>query len=143
MAEQLKITAVEPRFAIPGGEITITCERFDVANSPGVFVGGERCRVTAASSKRIIANVPSTAGANEGQTHIHIESGGAASKPFPLSVGRFLVDGMHIVANPAIDPSDDAIILTRSGSRGQHLPATLFRLEVDGYLDEFADPVLN
>ena len=143
MTQRLKITAVEPRFAIPGGEITITCEGFDPASSPGVFIGGERCGVTAASSTRIIANVPHIAAATEGQTHIHLECGGAASKPFPFNVGRFLVDGMHIVANPAIDPADDALILTRSGSRGQHLPATLFRLEPDGYLDEFAEPILN
>jgi sugar lactone lactonase YvrE len=50
---------------------------------------------------------------------------------------------MHIVANPAIDPTDDAIILTRSGSRGQQLPATLYRLEPDGYLDELPQPILN
>ena len=79
----------------------------------------------------------------EGETELWIESGGLRSEPFPLVVGRLLVDGMHIVANPAVDPSDGAIILTRSGGRGQHLPATLFRLEEDGYLDEFADPILN
>jgi sugar lactone lactonase YvrE len=142
MAQQLKITAVEPRYAIPGGEIAIACEGFD-ASAGGVFVGGERCRIVAASSGRILANVPEVVDANAGQSHIHLESGGATSEQFPFYVGRLLVDGMHMVANPAIDPSDDAIILTRSGSRGQHLPATLFRLEADGYLDEFADPVLN
>ena len=143
MSQKLKITAVEPRYAIPGGEIAVTCEGFDAGSASGVFISGERCRVTAASSKRILTNVPKSVGTNDGQTHIHLESGGASSEPFPFYVGRFLVDGMHIVANPAVDPSDDAIILTRSGGRGQHLPATLFRLEADGYLDEFADPILN
>jgi sugar lactone lactonase YvrE len=50
---------------------------------------------------------------------------------------------MHIVANPAIDPSDDALILTRSGARGQQLPNTLYRLETDGYLDELPVEILN
>jgi sugar lactone lactonase YvrE len=50
---------------------------------------------------------------------------------------------LHIVANPAVDPQDDSIILTRSGSRGQQLPVTLFRLERDGFLSEMAVEVLN
>ncbi len=143
MSQRLKITAVEPTFAIPGGEIAIACEGFDAARAGGVLIGGQPARITAASSKRILANVPKTNETDDGQTHIQLESGGAMSEPFPFYVGRLLVDGMHIVANPAVDPNDDAIILTRSGSRGQHLPATLFRLEADGYLDEFAEPILN
>ena len=143
MSQRLKITAVDPLYAIPGGEIAITCEGFDAGGSSGVFVGGAPARITAASSRRILVSVPAISETDDGQTHIHLESSGATSEPFPFYVGRLLVDGMHIVANPAIDPSDDAIILTRSGGRGQHLPATLFRLEADGYLDEFADPILN
>lgn len=143
MSQSLKVTSVEPRYAIPGGEIAIACEGFNAASAGGVFVGGERARITAASSKRILANVPVINETGDGQTHVTLESGGAKSDPFPFYVGRLLVDGMHIVANPAVDPSDDAIILTRSGGRGQHLPATLFRLEADGYLDEFAEPILN
>jgi len=142
MAQRPKIIAVEPRFAIPGGEITISCKGFDASHAAaGVTVDGVNCRITAASSQRILANVPQI-GTEGGQTRLQLE-GPASSEPFPFMVGRLLVDGMHIVANPAIDPSDDAIILTRSGSRGQHLSATLFRLEADGYLDEFAEPILN
>src|SRR5204862_5654514 len=58
-------------------------------------------------------------------------------------LGRLHAEDTHSVANPAVDPSDDSLILTRSGSRGQHPPATLFRLEPDGYLDEMPEPVLN
>lgn len=143
MTQRLKITAVEPQYAIAGGEIAISCEGFDAGTYGGVFVGGNPARVTAASSRRILAKVPEIGETEDGHTHIHIECGGATSEPFPFYVGRLLVDGMHMVANPAIDPLDDAIILTRSGGRGQQLPVTLFRLEADGYLDDFADPILN
>jgi sugar lactone lactonase YvrE len=50
---------------------------------------------------------------------------------------------MHIVANPAVDPKDDSIVLTRSGSRGQELPATLYRFETDGFLDELPAEITN
>jgi sugar lactone lactonase YvrE len=146
----LKIIDIEPKYAIPGGEIAVRCEglRMDPRSADGVYVEGMQCRVVAASSTRILAIVPEEvagAGGPAGArlTPVHLESGGVASDTFEMTVGRKLVDGMHIVANPAIDPSDDALILTRSGSRGQHLPITLFRLEPDGYLDEMPEAILN
>ena len=138
-----KITRIEPPFAIPGGEIVIECEGFRAGHGAGggVFIGDERCRITAASAGRILAIVPE--GEGFGHSQVHLESGGERSEQFPIVVGKRLVGGMHIVANPAVDPSDDALILTRSGARGQHLPVTLFRLEPDGYLDELPDAILN
>jgi sugar lactone lactonase YvrE len=143
MANSLKITAIEPAYAVPGGEITVLCEGFDAGREAqsGVFVGAERCRIVSASSSRIFANVPDEVPG--GNSNIYIESRGTASESLPLAVGRLLANDLHLVANPAVDPSDGAIILTRSGSRGQHLPATLFRLEPDGYLDELPEPILN
>ncbi len=143
MSQTLKLTSVEPGYAIPGGEIAISCEgfRLDDAMRDGVFINGVGCRIVAASSCRILAVVPDDVGGTKAD--IKLVSGGAASNTFDISVGTLLTDGMHIVANPAVDPSDGAIILTRSGGRGQHLPATLFRLEPDGYLDEMPEPMLN
>ncbi|MEO6656045.1 MAG: gluconolaconase [Pyrinomonadaceae bacterium] len=143
METSLKIIAVEPPYAIPGGEIAVTCEgfRMDPQSADGVYIQGMQCRLVAASIRRILCIVPEDLA--ESKTTIHLESFGAVSSTIEIIVGRKLVDGMHIVANPAIDPSDDALILTRSGGRGQHLPATLFRLEADAYLDELPDPILN
>jgi len=143
MDNRVKMIAVEPTYAIPGGEIAITCEgfRMDPASADGVYIEGIQCRLVAASSRRILAIVPEDIA--ESKTTIHLVSFGATSKKIEITVGKLLADGMHIVANPAVDPSDDAIILTRSGSRGQHLPATLFRLEPDGFLDELPEPILN
>lgn len=143
MSVPVKITSVEPPYAIPGGEIVLNCEGFAalVHENDGCYVAGAKCRIVAASSQRILGRVPDEAG--EGKTLVHLESGGAVSNAHEITVGQQIADNMHIVANPAVDPSDDAIILTRSGGRGQHLPATLFRLETDGYLDELPEPVLN
>jgi sugar lactone lactonase YvrE len=142
MGKAGKIVAADPPYAIPGGEIAIDCDGFSAGESDrGCFIGGERCRIVAASSSRILAIVPE--GVTSEHTHIHLESGGDQSGTFPMIVGKRMISDMHIVANPAIDPNDDALILTRSGSRGQHLPVTLFRLEPDGYLDEFPDSIMN
>ena len=143
MSAVAKITGVEPNYAIPGGEITVACEGFRMApgTTDGCYVAGQPCQVVAASTTRILAIVPEAAG--EGKTLVHVESLGNVSNTAEITVGQEIAEEMHVVANPAIDPSDNAIILTRSGSRGQHLPATLFRLEPDGYMDELPEAVLN
>jgi sugar lactone lactonase YvrE len=143
MSAVSRIIGVEPHFAIPGGEIAVACENFRMApgTNDGVYVAGHQCHIVASSSTRILAIVPEAAG--EGKTLIHLESLGLVSNTAEIIVGQEIADDMHVVANPAVDPSDDAVILTRSGSRGQHLPATLFRLEKDGYLDEMPEAVLN
>jgi sugar lactone lactonase YvrE len=138
-----RILSINPPNAIPGGEVIIECEKFQIdANLEyGCFFDGQPARLVGASSSRIIAIVPETFSTTE--TEVYLESGGDRSEPVNLTVGRKLADDLHIVANPAIDPKDDSIILTRSGSRGQQLPVTLFRLEADDYLQEMSTAVIN
>ena len=138
-----RILSINPPYAIPGGEVFIECENFQIpANLEyGCFFEGQTARLVGASSNRIIAIVPETFGATE--TEVYLESGGDRSEPVNLTVGRKLAEDLHIVANPAVDPKDDSIILTRSGARGQQLPVTLFRLEADEYLQEMSTAVMN
>ncbi len=136
------IRSIDPPYAIAGGEITIECEGFapDPDQDHGAFVNGLRCVLTAASPNRILAIVPDC---SPGDAVVHLESGGSESPSADVIIGEKIADDMHIVANPAIDPADDAIIVTRSGSRGQQLPNTIYRIETDGYIDELPDPILN
>ena len=128
MNNAAKIKRIVPQYAIPGGEISIECEGFRTESdgSRSVSLDGEPCRIIAASSRRVLATLP--AADVNGKSSINLESGGVESEPARLAVGRLLADEMHIVANPAIDPKDDSLIFTRSGSRGQrislnHVPA--------------------
>lgn len=151
MAKRVEITGVSPAYSIPGGEIVISCEGFDASHAAAshVYFNGDIGRIVAASSRRIVVRLPDDVGSGTkpespvAETFVQIRSAGTFSDPFRLNVGKKVAGNMHIVANPAVDPSDDALILTRSGSRGQHLPVTLFRLEADGYLDEMPEAVLN
>ncbi|MEJ7846932.1 MAG: hypothetical protein WKF92_02460 [Pyrinomonadaceae bacterium] len=137
-----RIILVTPQYAIEGGEVEVVCEGFNVdpEGDYGCYIGGEKCRITAASSDRILAIVPDNI---EGEISLHLESGGDESEHYSVTIGLLLTDEMHIVANPAADPKDDSIILTRSGSRGQQLPFTLYRLETDGYVDEMSAEIMN
>jgi sugar lactone lactonase YvrE len=136
------INSVSPPYAIAGGEITIECDGFqvDLDGEQGVYVNGLASRIVAASPTRILAIVPDC---SPGEAYVHLESGGDESPTADIVIGEMLADEMHIVANPAVDPKDDAIVVTRSGSRGQQLPATIYRVEPEGYIDELPEPILN
>jgi DNA-binding beta-propeller fold protein YncE len=138
-----KILSVSPQFAIPGGEVLIECEGFEVnlEGGYGCFFDGQRARIVGASANRVIAIVPETFDSHK--VEIYLESGADRSESVTLTVGKKLADDLHLVANPAVNPKDDSIILTRSGARGQSLPVTMFRLEADGYLQEMSADVLN
>jgi hypothetical protein len=138
-----KILSVSPQFAIPGGEIIIECEGFEVniEGGYGCFFGEQPTRLVGASANRVMAIVPENIETH--QVEVHLESGADRSESATITIGKKLADDLHLVANPAVDPKDDSIILTRSGSRGQSLPVTLFRLEADGYLQEMSADVMN
>lgn len=138
-----KIISVNPFYAIPGGEVVIECEGFVVNQEEGFgcFFDGQQAKLVGASENRVIAIVPDNFDLPE--VEIYLESSGERSDSATIIVGQKLADGLHIVSNPAVDPNDNSLVLTRSGSRGQSLPVTLFRLEADGYLQEMSTDILN
>ncbi|MDQ3747733.1 MAG: gluconolaconase [Acidobacteriota bacterium] len=138
-----RIISINPPYAIPGGEIIVNCENFEVnsADGYGCFFNGQAARLVGASANRILAIIPGDFDSTE--VEIYLESGGKRSDAKTITVGKKLADDLHIVANPAVDPEDDSIIVTRSGSRGQQLPITLFRLETDGFLSDMPAEIMN
>jgi sugar lactone lactonase YvrE len=79
----------------------------------------------------------------EGTCTLHLESSGSVGRSSEIVVATTLADEMHIVANPAIDPKDNSIVMTRSGGRGQQIEHSMYRLELDGYLDEMPVEIMN
>ena len=138
-----KILSINPPFAIPGGEVLIVCEDFKINldSDYGCFFDGKKARLVGASANRILAIVPD--GLSKTDTEVYLENEGERSEARRCIVGKKLAGEMHIVANPAVDPDDDSIILTRSGSRGQELPVTLFRLGKDGFVSEISADIMN
>ncbi|MDQ3635300.1 MAG: gluconolaconase [Acidobacteriota bacterium] len=138
-----KILSINPEYSIPGGELIIECQDVDIKDSSSlaVYFNGEKGRIVGASAERFLVIVPDNF---DSQTaNVLIENEGVKSNSIDITIGKKIADNLHIVANPAVDPKDGSIILTRSGSRGQKLPATLFRLESDGYLGEMSADVMN
>ena len=143
MSSAGKITEIRPKYVLPGAEIEVLTEGSQPDGRSSVcLLDTKPCRVTASSSKRTIAIVPDSI-TEYSHAIVQLSVADLNSNEYKIHVAGQLADGMHIVANPAIDPSDDALVVTRSGSRGQHLDNTLYRIEPSGYIDELPDPVLN
>ncbi|GIU81602.1 MAG: gluconolaconase [Acidobacteria bacterium] len=137
-----EIISISPRYAIPGGEVIIECKNFEFeyGSEYGAYFGGLKARLVGVSRKRVVAVVPEVF---TGETEVYLESGSSQSNSLSIEVGEMLADDLHIVANPAVDPIDGSIILTRSGSRGQKLPVTLFKLTPEGELLEMPIDIMN
>lgn len=142
MANPPKILGVDPVYAIAGGEIIIDCVGLDTRDPQGcnVLVGDAPAQVVAIGPKRVLAIVPETGG---GEQEVRLQSGAELSEPARLVVARKLAGDLHPVANPAFDPDDGSLFVTRSGSRGEELPVTLFRIDVSGELTEYSGDIPN
>ncbi|HEX8846288.1 MAG TPA: hypothetical protein VF791_16695 [Pyrinomonadaceae bacterium] len=138
-----RIVRVNPSAAIPGGEVIIECADFDTSNvgTCGSWFEDSPGRLVAASASRVLAIVPEMNGS--GEARVMLESNSQRTAPAKLIVGRKLAEDLHLVANPAFDPDDGSLYVTRSGSRGQQFPVTIFRIDANGAVSDFTGEVAN
>jgi DNA-binding beta-propeller fold protein YncE len=137
-----KIIAVDPPYAIAGGEIVIECAGFDTREPSkcAVLIGDTEAQMVALGPRRVLATVPETKG---GRVAVTLWSGDEASAPAYITVAQKLAGDLHPVANPAFDPEDGALFVTRSGSRDEELPVTLFRIDLSGEVSEYSGDIAN
>ena len=138
-----RIVQTSPRAAIPGGEVLIECSGFDAVETRhwNCFIGENECRLVGASKSRILALVG--AGLPSGEQNVRVEIGELSANNASLIVGSELADELHPVANPAFDPTDGSLFVSRSGSRGQQMPVSIFRITPEGDLDAFSGDITN
>src|SRR6185503_8566504 len=137
-----KIVGIDPPYAIAGGEIVIDCAGFDTREPSrcAVLVGDAPAQIVALGPRRVLAIVPETKG---GRVTVTLVSGDNQSEPADVTIARKLASDLHPVANPAFDPDDGALFVTRSGSRGEELPVTLFRIDISGDVSEYSGDIAN
>ncbi|MGB8509998.1 MAG: hypothetical protein WCD76_16590 [Pyrinomonadaceae bacterium] len=139
-----QIVRIDPAAAIPGGEVSIECAGYDTSELSACRAefDGLNARLVGASPERVLAIVPEDAGG--GETEVALESAGEyRTNTSRLVVGGKLAEDLHIVANPAFDPSDGSLYVTRSGSRGQRVPVSLYRVEAGGELMSIHGEITN
>jgi sugar lactone lactonase YvrE len=133
------VTAVLPPRTIEGGRFTLTGEDLLGASTvPEVRVLNRPARVVFASSGRLAVAMP---------------AGIAESGPLPVKVNGVdqgvtiahaatLATGLHQVDNPVFD-RDGNLYVTYSGTRGQQVPVSIFRVRPNGTRETFSSGIVN
>jgi sugar lactone lactonase YvrE len=106
--------------------------------SPQVIVNTHPARVVFASPNRISLIVP-TELVDGGRVPLHV--GSEAGETF-LNLAVPLARGLHQVDSPAIDRAGN-LYLTYSGTRGQQVPISIFRVAPNGTRETFSSAVVN
>lgn len=135
-----RLTAIQPLWAVEGGRITIYGSGFpiDKPHLPAVRIGDTPARPVYASSSTIAVLVPP--GLDGGRTTVRVE--GVAGETAFLEVGSTLATGLHQVDNPVFD-RDGNLYVTYSGTRGQEVPVSIFRVSPSGRRESFVSGIVN
>jgi sugar lactone lactonase YvrE len=135
-----RVTAVQPLSAIEGGRINIDGSGFPVdgPHLPEVRIADVPARVVFASPRRLSAIVP--AGLDGGQMPIKIA--GVSGETAYVNVAAPFATGLHQVDNPVFD-RDGNLYVTYSGTRGQQVPVSIFRVRPNGTRETFSSGIVN
>jgi sugar lactone lactonase YvrE len=135
-----EIEHVKPGAAIAGGEVTIRGKGFteNGRTRPVVRFGDRPASLLVSSPDRLVVRVPE--GAKSG--HLTVEADGTISKPAPFDVGLTIAENLHAVGNPALDAAGN-IYTTFSGSRGQKVPVSVFRIDREHVMRPFLSDLMN
>ena len=123
--------------------MVISCNGFDTSEPSlcSVWFNKAQAPIVGLGPTRIVAAVPEAR--QSGVVDVTLRSGDSTSSPAQFTCGKKLADDLHPVANPAFDPDDGSLFVTRSGPRGEQLPVTLFRIDVSGEVSEFSGDIPN
>ena len=143
MNEAGKIVRLDPLRGVSGGEVMIDSIGFDTSDPTrcAVWFNDDKAHLLALGPNRILALVPELK--TSGEVSVRLESSGKLSEAASFIGARRLAEDLHPVANPAFDPDDGSLFVTRSGPRGEQLPVSLFKIDVDGSVIEFSGDIPN
>jgi hypothetical protein len=133
------VTEVSPSRAIEGGRVTLTGEFGNVDSQAEVQVDGQPARLVFGSSRRLSFIVP--AGIAEGGVG-SISINNVPLENASIQLGAAIALGLHQVDNPLIDRAGN-VYLTYSGTRGQQVPASIFRVAPNGVREIYSSVVVN
>lgn len=135
-----RVTAIRPLRAIEGGRITIEGSEFPVSGPrlPEAYLGGVPARVVHASPTSLAVIVPG--GLDAGSTPVRID-GVTGETPF-VDIASPFATGLHQVDNPVFD-RDGNLYVTYSGTRGQQVPVSIFKVRPNGTRETFSSGIVN
>jgi DNA-binding beta-propeller fold protein YncE len=134
------LTSVHPRSAIEGGRVAILGTGFEVGGPslPTARIGDRPARVVFASPTRLDVRVPP--GLTEAPP-LPVRVDGALDELL-LDVATPAATGLHQVDSPVIDRHGN-LYVTYSGTRGQQVPVSIFRIAPNGTRETFSSGIVN
>ncbi len=143
MTNKTQIVGISPAAGIAGGEVVIDCANFDTSEPSecDVRFNSVQAPIVALGPQRVVAIVPEIR--VSGRVEVVLETPGHKSPAANFTMGRRIAEDLHPVASPAFDPDDGSLFVTRSGSRGERLPVTIFRIDVSGEVAEYSGDIAN
>ena len=100
--------------------------------------GSVDARLVVGGSRLLVIRVPEDA--TEGE--LTLVNGSAESQPYSCAIGVGIAENLHPVANPAVDMHGN-IFTTRSGSRGEKLPVSVFKIDLNFNVKPFVSDIVN
>ena len=131
---------VTPPIAFEGGRVTIEGPGLPPAaeRAPVIRIGGATALVESVSTRRLTCVVP----AGLGGGRLPITSEGVDGPLGFVTVGSTLASGLHLVDNPLVDPRG-RVYATCSGTRGQRVPVSVYRIDPDGTREAVTSAIVN
>src|SRR5262249_25273061 len=110
----------------------------DEPRLPEVRIGDAPARVVFASPAKIVVVVPP--GLEGGATPVRLRD--VVGETPIVQVAAPFATGLHQVDNPVFD-RDGNLYVTYSGTRGQQVPVSIFRVRPDGTRETFSSGIVN
>jgi sugar lactone lactonase YvrE len=134
------IEAVAPAAALPGGEVRILGSGLRPAElrRPRVRFGELEASVVISADDVVIARVPT--GASSGP--VVVSTNGTSSNAQQIRVATTIAENLHPVTNPALDVEGN-IYVTFSGSRGQKVPVSIYKIDTNYTVKPFLTEMMN
>jgi sugar lactone lactonase YvrE len=135
-----RVTGIQPLASIEGGRVTIQGEGFAIDDPflPEVRIGDSRARLVFASPTALAAIVPP--GLEGGRATVRV--GGIPGETAHIDIASPFATGLHQVDNPVFD-RDGNLYVTYSGTRGQQVPVSIFRVRPNGTRETFSSGIVN
>jgi len=141
-----RLLSLTPPAAMPGGEVELRGSGLQGAQNgagtadmlPRVMVGETQAALSLSRPQRAVVQIPE--GTISGP--VVLQRAGGVSNALDLRVAVPMTEGLHPVANPAVD-AEGNVFATISGTRGQSVPVSIYSIARDFQMRPFVRGILN
>ena len=140
----ITIDQVSPQAGVRGGHIKVDCHGIDAdrLDACELVFGSTPARPALVSPTVVLGTVPSIDPAATETASLHLRQDEMTSNTVAFATATLLADNLHPVANPVID-REGRIYTTISGTRGQQVPISIYRISPSGEVEPFVSGILN